>query len=592
MKLLGVLSDSIDVDRLNQSVSLLIRNKREKVQHYSFGKLNLEIIHHQNETFILNHFNKSVDLIFPNQINEVHLYGKCLSKEIYSPEEIKELNALIIKFNNEEETLSIFSDYFGIKTLYYSHINGEIVFSSEIKAILMYYGKDLFSVNEQSVIEYILFQFQWGEDTLLNEIKILEPRTSLQFKYRANTLKLDKYTQLPSVRKLENIDKVCTNINDLFEKRMNKCKNSSTNIIWLSGGLDSRIILANLVKSRQDTGRIINFGYEYNSDYKLALPIINHYSLEDNFIHYLITPEIILENTIKHLWITEGYSGHLNSHLRYGLEKATNDEDSNYAIFDGYNGDVILGGSFAKKCMSDLFGSLQFDKKFLLRVLKPDFRKKLLKYNRIHFESVLAYNYTDEENLCRKYEYVLYDTYLRRKIRAGGPKLGEEYGIVHIPFTDREFFDSCLAVPIEKRMNHGIYKLIIKKYYPHLEKYPSTSLDIKSKKKNKIQRAIGKYKLLFLRALERLLKINLLKIDTYVNPNEWLRKNKSYREMIFSVLIDDKTEKRGIIDVNTLKSMCKEHMKRKHNYGYLFAMLFDFEMTMRLFTDKDYEVNR
>jgi hypothetical protein len=171
----------------------------------------------------------------------------------------------------------------------------------------------------------------------------------------------------------------------------------------------------------------------------------------------------------------------------------------------------------------------------------------------------------------------------------GGPKVAEDYGKICLPFFSRKFFETCIQIPIKERTGYKLYKKILEKYHPISLKIPSTS--IKSGKEvlwiSKISEVIAKLKLYALRAMERVLRVHLIRTDTYIQPNKWIRKNKEYRDMFMSILLDETTEKRGIFDVPEIKKMFKEHLAFKHNYGFIFTRLLDFELTMRLFVDKD-----
>lgn len=69
-------------------------------------------------------------------------------------------------------------DRIGIKPLYYTHIAGELVFASEIKAILEHPGVKR-GFDAQGVQDYLTFQFCLGEETLFEGIKLLAPGTRM-----------------------------------------------------------------------------------------------------------------------------------------------------------------------------------------------------------------------------------------------------------------------------------------------------------------------------------------------------------------------------------------------------------------------------
>ena len=587
MKIFGVLSEKIKDEDFNEALLLLKRNKNQEIITFTEGNLKISLIQFSHEIHFSKKKKNELNLLLPDQFIEEKYTEISDISSLKTPEEIKDLNAILIKFKEEE--LSIFADYFGLKTIYYAKIKNEFIFSTEIKAILQYGERKNFSINEESVIEYLFYSFHWGEHTLFNEIKIIEPGIELKTKLRSKKVSLNKYAYYPTTY-LEGVDE--SYIENLYRSFYDNLKNLSDGkhiTLFLSGGLDSRIILDSVISSGKKIESIINFGPKNCTDNKLAKPIIKHYQLEDILVQYEISSDIIYENALLHLWITEGYSGHLNSHIRYGLRKANPDLNDQFVVYGGYIGDAILGGSFADKVVINIFDKYSFDKNFLYRALTDEYKEKMEQYSATkRHQNLKKLNKADNEQLSQ--EILLYNYYCRRAVRMGGSKIVEDEGIMHWPFVGRDFFDASLQIDVNERKNHQIYNKIINRFYKEIERYPSTSLEIKSKVKSDFTNKIHRYKTLLLRALERITRIQFIKRDAYVEPNELIRRDKNYREMIFSIIFDKRTLDRGIFSDIQLRKMYKDHLSRKHNYGGLFVRLFDFEMIMRLLVDFDTEI--
>ena len=83
----------------------------------------------------------------------VHLY------EEYGENFVEKINGMfaIALWDNNDERLLLFRDRMGVKPLFYSSINGRLVFSSEIKAILLHpdYSKE---VNAEAIFHYFSFK--------------------------------------------------------------------------------------------------------------------------------------------------------------------------------------------------------------------------------------------------------------------------------------------------------------------------------------------------------------------------------------------------------------------------------------------------
>ncbi len=592
MKIAGLISLNIDDKKFINSLNVMKRNSALNTEIIRVSKnfiIGLTFFNHEN--YHLDDQKDFITVIIFDQVIEGSQPSILKTKVITSPEDIKNLNALIIKYDKNKKQLFVYSDYFGLKTLYYTAVQNDFFFSSEIKGIINYYGKAAFSLNRKSLIEMILYQFQWGQSTLLNEISIVEPKKVIRYSSLTNEVSLTSYTNFPKEIIDFNVVDSESKIYTLFSKNLENLKKDARKIMWLSGGLDSRLILAMLIKTGINIDAIINFGYKRNNEYKFAQKIIKHYDLEDKLIHYEVNSELVATNAKRHLWISEGYNNHLVSFIKLGLRQATGRfPQCNFIIYDGYFGDVVLGGSNSESVQSKLFSELQIDRKYLMQTFTDEFRVEVENYDNSRFNQVKELNYDLNESTSRIHEYLVYDNYARRKIRSGGPLLGEDYGIVHLPFFGREFFDHAIKIPLNHRKDRKIYLKVYKKFFPEITKIPSTSLVYLNRaKQNKVKQYFSELKLLTLRGLERITRLHLLKSPIYVDPNEWLRKSTSYRELIESVLFDPRTERRRLFNIPVLRKMFREHMQRKHNYGYVFTVLFDIEMTLRMFLDVDYD---
>ncbi len=89
---------------------------------------------------------------------------------------LKKLNGMFaFMFHDKEDNSWIAArDHFGIKPFYYSCLDSEIIFASEIKALLVY-PKIKSTRDEKALQQYLTFQFCLGERTLFYGIRKLKP---------------------------------------------------------------------------------------------------------------------------------------------------------------------------------------------------------------------------------------------------------------------------------------------------------------------------------------------------------------------------------------------------------------------------------
>jgi asparagine synthase (glutamine-hydrolysing) len=155
-------------------------------------------------------------------------------------------------WDNQERTLLLARDRYGIKPLYYTFIKNTLIFASEIKGILVHplYKTD---IDTEGLVEYLTFQNFFTSRTLFKNIQILPAgcHLTLQERKTAN-IQIFRYWDYkfvePENPKLEAdyIDE----LDFLFQQAVNRQLVSDVDIgVYLSGGIDSGSIAA--VTSKQ-----------------------------------------------------------------------------------------------------------------------------------------------------------------------------------------------------------------------------------------------------------------------------------------------------------------------------------------------------
>ncbi|MBE0642388.1 MAG: hypothetical protein IH599_10150, partial [Bacteroidales bacterium] len=142
-------------------------------------------------------------------------------------------------------------DRFGIKPLYYHSKNGELVFGSEIKALVAAGVEAEFDPGLLSA--YLTFKFVPGNDTFYRGILRLPPAHWMEADLEKGTTSLHRYWDLPRGEKVdtgfrETAIQLRSLIDDAVRIRMVSDRPVGT---FLSGGLDSSII-ASAIRGRDE----------------------------------------------------------------------------------------------------------------------------------------------------------------------------------------------------------------------------------------------------------------------------------------------------------------------------------------------------
>jgi len=166
-------------------------------------------------------------------INTIQLYGE------------KALNKLRGMFgfavwNEQEQSLMLARDFFGIKPVYYAEIDGHFVFASEIKSILAFPGYER-KVNQKALEQYLSFQYSPLEETFFRGIYKLMPGHMLLYKngnyeiktYFKTKLAPGQWDRKTNMEQLRN--ELAENLKDSVEHHMLSDVEVGA---FLSGGVD------------------------------------------------------------------------------------------------------------------------------------------------------------------------------------------------------------------------------------------------------------------------------------------------------------------------------------------------------------------
>jgi asparagine synthase (glutamine-hydrolysing) len=189
-----------------------------------------------------------------------HLY------EEYGPDFTSVLNGMfaIALWDKNNQSLILYRDRMGVKPLFYTVRNGEIVFGSEIKSILAYPGIDR-TLNPGALYEYFSFKNTCAPETIYRDIRQLMPGTMLFFKNREVSER--RYWKVDFSRKCEDsfavaVEKTRELLRDSVRIRMRADVKVGA---FLSGGLDSSLVSAMSSEYIGEGLQTFTLGHEINN---------------------------------------------------------------------------------------------------------------------------------------------------------------------------------------------------------------------------------------------------------------------------------------------------------------------------------------
>ena len=252
----------------------------------------------------------------------------------------------IVDLNNNK--LIIARDRFGIKPLYYTTINNQFVFASELK--FFYTFQDFVSkLNETALFETLAYRSLAGEKTLLENVSLLSPATFAEIDLNVKSeIKMEKtcYWDLKqdtnfSMNYKDAKQHIIYLLNDSI--RLRKISDVPVGLL-LSGGIDSSLVAA--FDRDKDSKKIQSFsvGFKEQSfdESKYFSYVANKYGISNKT--YIFSLSDITDSFEKCIWHLEEPINHphtplfflISNHIKKYVTVILSGEASD-EIFAGYS---------------------------------------------------------------------------------------------------------------------------------------------------------------------------------------------------------------------------------------------------------------
>ena len=165
-------------------------------------------------------------------------------------------------YNTTDNSLFIARDFFGIKPMHYTTVDGEFVYASEIKSILEY-PKFEKRFNKRALDTYLSFQYAVPPETFFEDVFCLLPGNYLW--YKNGEIETTRYFE-PRFNPDENMseDEAVYRIEKAFENSVNAHKIADVEVgCFLSSGVDSSYVSTYFADQKTFTVGF-DFGDRYN----------------------------------------------------------------------------------------------------------------------------------------------------------------------------------------------------------------------------------------------------------------------------------------------------------------------------------------
>lgn len=412
-------------------------------------------------------------------------------------------------YDKKREKLYIARDRFGIKPLYYYFDNKELIFGSEIKAILAS-NRVKQKLSYQGLHEYMHFSTTVGESTFYEGISKLKAGHYIEYNLNSQSLTIAPYKLNYDVTpSTDSLEEAIYKVRALFEQSVKSQLISDVPVgIFLSGGVDSTAITALASKHYSGTLKTFSAGFDFDKGFN-ELPNAKFISDKFNTEHYEF--HIRGDDTVNVLEKVNHYFDqpfgdaaniplYLISRELKGKQKVILQGDGGDELFAGYKyysrakneksfrlfsqaltsmDFLIPKSSKYYRMLRSMYAITQKDKALIparfysqeminessLDLFKDIYRDKLATTNPFAYHQTLHSKFKDmdllQELLYTDMNVILPDQYLEKVDRATMANSLE----VRVPFLDNDLANYVISLPSKYKVRGKEKKYLLKKAF-------------------------------------------------------------------------------------------------------------------------------
>ena len=259
-------------------------------------------------------------------------------------EGLKTLNGRFVCLlsDSRTQTMYVLRDQIGFMPLYYSEIDGAVVFSTSIWELTRHpdLGK---AIDPAALYRYLLFNYVPGELSLFKGIRKLRPGHAIQID--SNGVAVKPYWRLSFADPLDlPEDEIKADLLDLFRKaiQIRTSKDEPSAGAFLSGGMDSSTVVGLLRPMVDKPIHTYSFRCRGRSfdESGYAQIMSDAYGTEHHLIEYTAEEILLLSDMVKHM--DEPFSDIGIEVASFILGRAANEQVA--SILTGDGGDELFGG--------------------------------------------------------------------------------------------------------------------------------------------------------------------------------------------------------------------------------------------------------
>lgn len=398
---------------------------------------------------------------------------------------------LALIYDQQKKELLFITDRFGLKPFYIWQRIGGFSWSAELKGFFHFpdFPKE---INPAAISCFLDCGQLIGDITWFQNVRLLPAATIGVLDIEENIYEEKRYWNWSLIKAQQvSFEEASSRVGDLFKKAVDKRMEGGALSIALSGGLDSRAVVAAL--SSTDRVQAFTFGEKQTDECRFAQQVARVKGIPYHLFE--IDATNWFDQRIEGVWKTDGLISlqhfHASSFHRDMTEMAK-------ICLNGFAGDLILGGSWFVHPDTDASAAVaqkHFKEHYYLQKLDAPFYQ-----------------------LAKEDPYYI-DTRVRRFTNIGLEEAGKCFE-QRRPFMDHDLIDFIYGLPDHYRQDYRLYRAVFKQSLG--EEYASipwnnTGIPLNNERKNwyfwrrKLQRLQG--------------RLGLGNSIHFTNYTQWLKKD-------------------------------------------------------------------
>ncbi|OJX39535.1 MAG: hypothetical protein BGO78_13575 [Chloroflexi bacterium 44-23] len=496
---------------------------------------------------------------------------------------------LILIWESDTKRIIIVNDRLGLYPLYYAQSGAGIIFASNIKALLVDQNVNR-TVDQTAIAEFLTFDHILWQRTLLESVKLM-PQASI-FIFSGQHLEIRPYyhfdylLEFPIKKDEEYIDELNFLMRQAIQRQMN---GNFEKGLLLSGGLDSRYILALITENPDDKLHTFTWSIPNSDDARFAKECAQLAKSDHHF--FTLEPDWLVDKAEKAVSLTSGNGNVINLHAFATLEQ---EAAISPVIYKGFMGDAMFGFGIRPRFWADYNPEIKMEqhleayRDYRVLTFDPNIHPQ---YMTDWFIQNSADNWREDFRsgmlACKSNQMAAQRSFFDLTQRVprmtiNGIDVVRDRCLVRLPFTDNDLVEFSLKVPPYLLYRRELVERTFIQYFPKYAKIPiaqsrlpmmTCAREIWLKNKQLVEWHLRQRGLNWLAGpISR----------PYKDYNGWFRHE--LRGMVESILLTPQALGRGYLKPEKIKELVNEQLSGE-NHAVRIGALITLELAHQQLVD-------